>query len=163
MLIQILQRTPLWVWALLVGLMALGFAQTKDRVLNSRRLILTPLAMTAFSLYGTISAFGPSVATFVPWLAAFTATAILIVLASNADHIRYDRASKRFAVPGSWVPMGVILAIFLTKYATGVLLSMQPDRAHDATFALGLCLLYGLFSGFFVGRVITVCRRAWQR
>ena len=63
-------------------------------------------------------------------------------------------------MPGSWLPMGVILAIFMTKYAVGVTLSMQPSLAHSDAFTLSVSLLYGLFSGFFAGRAIRLWRLA---
>jgi uncharacterized protein YneF (UPF0154 family) len=110
--------------------------------------------MLAFSLFGTLSAFGISAATLTPWLAAYAGMAGLLAMQSTPKNTRYDPVSKHYSLPGSWLPMGVILGIFLTKYAVGVSLSMQPGLAHDPIFVLVLSLLYGAFSGFFAGRAL---------
>ncbi|MDO8458810.1 MAG: hypothetical protein Q7T07_18055 [Burkholderiaceae bacterium] len=160
MLTHILQKTPIWVWALLAGLIALGYSQTRTRVVGLQRTVLMPVAMMLLSLYGTLSAFGLSATTLAPWLTACAGMAGLILLRPVPDSTRYDCASKRYALPGSWLPMGVILAIFLTKYAVGVTLSMQPGLARDPIFVLVVSLLYGLFSGFFAGRALRLWRLA---
>lgn len=160
MLIQILHRTPPWVWALLGGLIALGAIQTRDRVMGLKRLMLIPLTMTAFSIYGTVSAFGGSMTTWMPWLLCCTAVTGLMLRLTNTRPIHYDRENARFTVPGSWLPMAVILSIFCTKYATGVLLALRPSLAQDLSFAMSLSLLYGAFSGFFIGRTIAIARKA---
>ena len=162
MLSQILQKTPFWVWALLVGLISLGLTQTRDRILGLRRLILTPITMTAFSIYGIVSTFGTTLNTLGPWWMGCTGMAALIFRSSNSSPIDQATDSGRYAVPGSWVPLGVILAIFFTKYVTGVLLSIRPSVVQDTTFVLVMCGLYGLFSGYFVGRVLAVLHRPQQ-
>ena len=40
--LQIIEGTPLAVWALLAGLVALGFSQTRERIVASRRAALLP-------------------------------------------------------------------------------------------------------------------------
>jgi len=58
--------------------------------------------------------------------------------------------------------MLLMLAIFLTKYATGILLAMQPTRAQDLGFVVAVCLLYGMCNGMFFAqllRLFTLQRR----
>ena len=45
MLTQIWQKTPIWVWALLAGLIALGYSQTRTRVVGLKRTMLMPVAI----------------------------------------------------------------------------------------------------------------------
>ena len=47
---QVLQRTPVWVWAILVGLIALGLMQARDHVLNRPRVLIQPLALGGLSI-----------------------------------------------------------------------------------------------------------------
>jgi uncharacterized protein DUF6622 len=65
-----------------------------------------------------------------------------------------------FKLPGSWVPLLLILGIFLTRYVVGVELAMRPGLAHDANYVLVTGVLYGLFSGIFVGRAARLLRLA---
>jgi hypothetical protein len=59
-------------------------------------------------------------------------------------------------VPGSWLPLVLIVSLFAVKYGAGVSLSLAPALASDATFA-GLCSLdYGTFSGPFLARALSL-------
>ena len=67
-------------------------------------------------------------------------------------------ASKR--VPGSAVPLALMMGIFLTKYAVGVTLAMHLVQAGDLAFAMSLSALYGAFSGVFAARAARLWRLA---
>ena len=160
MIAQILINTPLWVWGLLAALLALGWSQTRSRSVRLARITLLPLGLGALSLYGTISAFGASPTVLGSWLA----TAILLVLVVTQLPLpagtRYDTATRQCQLPGSWVPMTLIMGIFLTKYAVGVSLVMHPELKVHANFSLAIGTLYGVFSGIFAGRAIRLWRLA---
>ena len=70
----------------------------------------------------------------------------------------YDPARRQFQLPGSWVPMALIMGIFLTKYFVGVELALQPALARDSSFALQIALLYGVFNGLFAARALRLWR-----
>jgi len=160
MIVQILINTPLWVWGLLAALLVLGVGQSRSRTVGLRRVILLPLGMAALSLYSTISTFGASPAVLGSWLA----TALVLVLAVTQFPVpagaRYDCTSRQFQLPGSWIPMVLIMGIFLTKYAVGVSLVMHPELKSSANFSLAIGTLYGVFSGVFAGRAIRLIRLA---
>ena len=151
----ILKNTPVWVWGLLSALLALGLSQVRGRRVGLMRMALLPLIMTGLSLWGTVSAFGNSPLfgyVLLAWAAG--AALMLTLIAPQAPPVgtRYDAASRRFQVPGSWVPLALILGIFLTKYYVGVDLAMQASLANDGQYTLIMGALYGLFSGIFAGR-----------
>jgi hypothetical protein len=160
LLTQIIRNTPVWVWALLAALVALGYSQTRSRTVALRRVVILPVAMIFLSLYGTVSAFGPSPVVLGAWLAACAALATVVVLRPAPFGTAYDSVRRHYAMPGSWLPMLVIVGIFCTKYAVGVTLAMQPAMAHNPAFATLLGMLYGLFSGFFAGRALRLWRLA---
>jgi hypothetical protein len=161
MFTQIIIHTPLWVWALLVALVALGYSQSRSRTINLRRVVIMPIAMILLSLYGTMSAFGASSVVLSTWLAAGAMVASLVMLRPAPMGTAYDSIGRQFAVPGSWLPLLVILGIFCTKYAVGVTLAMHPSMARDALFAMLVDMLYGVFSGFFAGRALRLWRLAF--
>ena len=51
MILQILSHTPIYVWVLLVALLALGFSQTWDRQVAPPRLLLLPLVLLGLGLW----------------------------------------------------------------------------------------------------------------
>jgi hypothetical protein len=157
----IVQKAPTWVWGLLAALLALGISQLFDRQLTPRRVIVTPIAMLGMALYGIFSAFGNGGqlgAAMLVWLIAAAASTALMLRPPVPAGTGYDARSGQFSVPGSVVPLLLILGIFLTKYAVGVELAMQPMLAHDASFALPIALLYGAFNGIFAGRGLRLLR-----
>ena len=56
--IEILKRTPPWVFALFLVLLALGCIQSRNRTVGRRRLLLLSIAMLTLSYYGVVAAFG---------------------------------------------------------------------------------------------------------
>jgi hypothetical protein len=157
----ILRQTPVWVWGLLAGLLALGLSQMRDRTASLLRVSLLPIGMTVFSAWGTVSAFGAS-----PLLGqalAVWAAATLLLLAlvgPGRAAAQYDAATRSYALPGSKVPLALIAGIFLVKYTVGVELTMAPRLLHDTQYVLTVAALYGCFTGIFVGRAVRLWRLA---
>lgn len=152
-LLPIFANTPMWVWGLLAGLVVLGLTQVRDRQASLVRVAVTPVVMTSFSLWGTISTFGHSL-TFAPVMTAWAvfAAATFSIVAARPANGRYDAATRTFQIPGSWTPMALILGIFLVKYASGVMLAFHPERINDIGYSLAIASLGGVFSGLFTGR-----------
>lgn len=163
MLGTILAHTPLWVWGLLAGLLALGVSQLFERQVGRSRTLVLPLSMTALSVYGLVSALGGSGA-LTAALAAWAATAVVTALLSLAWRAtppvgsHYDATRAQWTLPGSAVPLMLILAIFLTKYGVGVELAMQPQHVQDGGFVYGLAAVYGAFNGILIARTARLWR-----
>lgn len=160
MLFQILSNTPKWVFALFAALLWLGFSQMLTRRVRLPRITLLAVGMAGLSVYGTVSAFAAVPSALLAWLAV-AAVVFAIVLSRPLPHgTRYDAARRSFTVPGSAVPLALMMGIFLTKYSVGITLAMQPAQAHDVTFALTVSALYGAFSGVFAARAARLWRLA---
>jgi len=164
-LVTIVQKTPVWVWGLLAGLLWLGIGQLAQRQARAARVVLMPVAMAGLSAYGLVSGFGAAgqaAGVFAAWLgtAALLAAASLALWPRPPEGARYDAASRTFHLPGSAMPLALIMGIFLTKYLVGVELALQPALARDAAFALEISALYGLFNGLFVARAARLWRLA---
>ena len=157
----IARNTPTWVWGLLAALIALGASQLRDRTASLLRVSLLPISMTVFSIWGTFSALGHS-PLFAQaagiWLAA--AIVLFAALAPGRTTARYDAQTRTYALPGSVVPLLLVVGIFLVKYVVGVELAMAPRLMQDAQYALTVSALYGAFTGIFVGRSARLWRLA---
>lgn len=160
-LVPILRNTPMWVWGLLAALLALGFSQLRDRTASVARVSLLPLAMTIFSVSGTFSALGGTphgAISILAWLAAAVLAFALTLLARGRNAAHFDPARRLYRLPGSTVPLWLIVGIFLVKYVVGVDLAMAPQLVRDAPYVLTIAALYGAFTGVFVGRA----SRLWR-
>ena len=158
MIYQIITHTPVWVWGLLAALLVLGFIQTKPRTISLTRSAILPIVMTALSILGTVStsALQPSITA--AWLISAIVGVVLLLKIFSQSADRFDAAHQVFHVTGSWVPMVLILGIFITKYGVGVATGMHPELAQNTTFAMQISALYGLFSGVFIGRALRLRR-----
>lgn len=157
----ILRGTPAWVWGLLATLLALGASQLRDRTASLVRVSVMPVAMTAFSAWGTLSAFGASpllAQVVLVWLLA--AGGLHALVAAGTAKARYDAATRTYALPGSAVPLLLIVAVFCIKYVVGVELAMAPRLVQDAPYALTVAALYGASTGIFIGRAARLWRLA---
>ena len=156
MFAAILSHTPLWVWGLLVALIALGVSQTRTREVTLTRVTLLPLAMTVLSASGVFGAFGESAPAIVTWLAGLGAVLAFGRQALAVRGARWSAASERLTVPGSVLPLALILGIFVVKYTVGVTLALRPELATDSAFAAAIGAVYGVFAGLFLVRSLSL-------
>ena len=161
MFFQIVSHTPVWIWGLLALLLALGLKQSRRATLSLKRVIILPVVMTGLSILGTISAFGTAPTGLLIWALAAIATGCVVWQRPPPAGTRYDAASESFVVPGSWLPLALMMGIFATKYAVGISLAMHLAFVQEAAFVMGTCALYGAFSGVFIGRAARLCGLAW--
>lgn len=147
----ILTHTPLWVWGLLAGLVALGLRQSRDQVLTLRRVLLLPASMGAWAFFSAGQAFGWRPATVAAWLAGAA-----LGCAANRWLMLPRRVQAlpdgRYAVGGSWAPLVLFITIFMVRYAVAAALAVVPELATLPAFAAAACALYGLPSGLLVAR-----------
>lgn len=157
MLISIVTHTPLWVWAVLAFFIYRGLAARYDREASWRTLIALPLILTAIAFQGAVARFGLSFETVAVWLLGIVVGGCLGGFVVPARSLR--GSAKGIWLCGSWMPLVLILAVFVTKYATEVLFAIRPEWMQLASVSVGICLLYGMLSGVFLGRPLPVLRQ----
>ena len=158
MLQQIIRGTPIGVWLVLAALVALGLKQTKPRTVGSRRAAILPAAFVVLSLVGVLSAFGASLLGGVAWACGVVGSLTIGPRLLPRIRASWQAAGDTLQVPGSWLPLVLILALFGIKYAAGVSLAMHPVLVHEDDFVAACSLAYGVFSGLFAARA----RQLWQ-
>lgn len=158
----LITHTPFWVWPLLAALVFLGLRQTLTQQASLRRITLVPLILVGLSLMGTAQAFGGQVLALLVWFKVAVSMAWWVQQRPLAEGTRYDLASERFTLPGSWVPLGLMMGIFITKYAVGATQALNPALLQQTPVAVGVSALFGLCSGILVGRAIRLWRLAAQ-
>jgi hypothetical protein len=152
MIVNILQHTPVWVWALFCALQALGFSQTRTQEVSKARVTVLPLAMVCLSISGLLGSFGQLPVAWAAWIAGFVITMRLLAPVVAARGATWSAEAQRFWIPGSWVPLTLILGLFVLKYLAGAGMALNPSLATNGVFAGTLSFLYGMFAGLFWGR-----------
>jgi hypothetical protein len=163
MLGTVVRNTPAWVGALFAGLLWTGVAQIRDRRASLVRVAVLPVVMIGLSIWGMAGAFGSSPMfgyVMLAWMLVGAMTFAAVGLTSAPKGTEYDPASRSFFIPGSWVPLVTIVAIFLTRDIVNVDVAVQPLVARETDFTLVVAAIYGLFSGVFLGRAARLWRLA---
>lgn len=163
LLSQIVQHTPTWVWGLLAGLLALGWMQTQDREMTLTRITVLPLVMLALSFSGVVSTFAHATLAIVAWAAGVAAALLAGHRFVRVRGASWSASTGRVHVPGSWLPMVLIVALFMIKYGVGVALAMDHSLSAEPAFGAACGLAYGTFSGLFAARAIGLRRAAAQQ
>jgi hypothetical protein len=149
---------PLWPFLILAGLVMLGYRQSRDRVVLPGTLARVALVMLGLSLYGVTTAFGPHMVPVLAWAAGFAAAVFLGGPLLAPRGLAREGAAVR--LPGSWVPLGLMLGIFMTKFGLGFAAGMGAHVLQQAWFAAVVSAMLGLFSGVFAARASAVHRFA---
>jgi len=153
MLNEIFTNTPLYVWAILSFLIVRGVIAFRTRELAINKLFIIPIVMTVLSLVDVAAKFGLAGLGFLTWAATALMTVALLATVAKA-RVAPAGTHGRVTVRGSAFPLVLMMAIFATKYVSSIALVMKPQLSADAGFTVSVCVLFGLFTGYFVGRLV---------
>jgi hypothetical protein len=156
MVLQILKGTPPWVFVLFFALLAVGFAQSRSRTVGTARVTILPAAFIALSLYGVIAAFGAHAADLIAWAAGIGAALLVNCFLRQPAGARWEHSTGSYHVPGSWMPLALMMTVFFARYAIAVSIAMRPALVHEDMFVLSASLVYGLLSGTFLARALRI-------
>ncbi len=158
-LLEIIRRTPPWVFGILALLIVLGVQQSRERRVSRGRVLILPLVMAAFALFGLSQGFGWNPVALACWAAGMVvAVAANEFLLHSPRGVRAEAADGPYLVPGSWVPMILMMVIFVSRYVFAVTLAMHSERREDAAFVAGSAGVFGLLSGIFAARALRIWR-----
>ncbi len=154
MLLQIVQHTPAWVWGLFVALVGFGLSQARAREVSLARLTILPLVLLALSFSGVVSTFAHATIAILAWAVGVIAAIGLGRRFVTVRGASWSPETGLLHVPGSWLPLALMLALFLIKYGVGATLAINHAMAADTTFGACCGLAYGSFSGLFAARAL---------
>lgn len=154
MIATIVANTPVWVWGLLAALVALGLSQTRRRSVAPPRLLALPLALMGLGLWSMAPAFVAVPLAALGWVAALVLSATLAQRLPRPAGARWLATDGRLHLPGSWLPLVVILVIFMLRYSMGVGQAFHPEWRTAQAVQLPLATVYGAISGLLLGRAL---------
>jgi hypothetical protein len=155
MLQQIVSHTPAYVWGILGFLVYRGVAASRERTVTVREVFILPVVMLALGLQSTANGFGLESPAGAAWLAGLAAGVAMMWRRAGKSFV-LDRAAGMVQLRGSWLPMALMMTIFVGKFAMAVALATQPALRGSLAFALPACALFGALSGAFMARPLRV-------
>lgn len=162
MLIEILRHTPPWVWGVLAVLLGLGVMQLRPRDVPAWQPGVLPLVLFALGLSTLWPLLHAHAWSALPWVAGLALSAGFGWRLGAPAGARWNAASQRLHRPGSVVPLGVMLAVFLLKYAAGVGTALAPEVARQPAAVAALALMSGVLGGWFSGRSAALLALVWR-
>lgn len=156
-----LSQIPPWVFGVLLLLVFLGYRQSRDRLVTPLTMGAIALAMLGVSLVGVVGAFGLKMAPLLSWAVGVTVVGGLCRSVLGPRDMQAVPGDVR--VPGSWVPAGLLLGIFMAKFFLGFATGMGLSIVRQPGFMLAASGVFGAFSGAFAARALVVYRFARDR
>lgn len=153
----ILQNTPYWVWGVFILLLVLGLSQTRTRSVSRILVFVLPLIMVPLSFSAIAGAFGIRPLPVIAWVLGIAAALTLNSFIFRAPAgVRYQHDSRKFEIPGSWMPLILMMVIFFARFVIGVTRATNPALVGTGAFAGVVSAILGLCSGLFVARAMKV-------
>ena len=152
---EILRHTPVWVWGVFAVLLVFGLLQMRRRSVALPLVFLLPVIMIPLSLFTVGSSFG-----FLPLPLIAWAIGVALAFALNGyvfrapTNVGYSRNTNKFDVPGSVVPLILMMTIFLARFVLGVTRAVNPGLVASDVFAGAVSVTLGICSGLFAARAI---------
>ncbi|CAN5923388.1 hypothetical protein BH11PSE3_BH11PSE3_19990 [soil metagenome] len=156
---QIVANTPLWVWPLMLFVLALGLWGLKSQILPPARLAILPLVGLGTSMAGIAQSLQPGLA------AAGWGVGLLLALPvghaiGSRRAVRRRAEDGRLEVAGGWFALVFGLSIFAVRYALGVLFGILPVLRAEPLW-IGLSAGVGGFvAGIGLGWLASLLLRA---
>jgi hypothetical protein len=152
MLNQVTSHTPAYVWAILAFLVLRGVIAMRTREIAIRKLFIIPVVMLVLSLQDIGAKFGYGDVALTVWALALAAT-VASMWQWSAARVAPAATPGRVIVRGSMFPLALMMAIFATKYTASIVVAVQPHLRQDLPFTVIVCALFGVFNGYFLGRL----------
>jgi hypothetical protein len=162
MFAQIVDGTPKWVFGLFFVLLAFGWMQSRTREASKTRVLILPIIMIFLSIGGMLSSFHGHLPSVLAWALGFAVAAVFNHMIGAPAGVRYNAETRRFHLPGSWVPLVLMMAIYFAKYVDGATTALRPDIQSSIGFAVALSGVFGFLSGMFFGRFLRIWSSSLQ-
>jgi hypothetical protein len=160
LIVQILSYTPIWVYATFFVLLAFGLIQTRTRTVRKLPALLMPAGMIALSLAGIYTSFGFATLPLAAWGVALASSTVVGYTFFRDTRVHYTAPDGSFFIPGNWVPLIVMMAIFVTKYVYAVMHAYNAEGIATPMVIGALSAVYGLLSGYFSSRAVNLIKLA---
>jgi hypothetical protein len=157
-LAAIIHGTPMWVWVLLVVLLSRGFKALKSGTAPLSKLALIPLIFAGWGIAHLI--FDPLVgwSSAIAWMAGALVGVMGGVFIASRSRFIVDPVANTVMLPGSVVPLLLIIVTFAVKFWLGVELATVTDVASLGMVVLIDAVVSGAVAGVFAGRFFTYWR-----
>lgn len=156
MVLDILRDTPLWVWFVAGLLWWRGHALTRSQITSGGRLFILPAVFLVMSLAATVTTFDARLPIMVAWVLGAITAALIWASSRQSEDLLFNRQNRTYRVPGSGVPLVLIMVAFCARYAIGIALAQHDDLRASMLFGVSSAFIFGSIGGAFMGRALNI-------
>jgi hypothetical protein len=158
MLHPLLSNTPVWVWALLVFLVARGVAAMKPGETSLTKLAIVPTLFVAWGIVSMNHRFGNAWDAWGQWSVGIGAGVGLGWLLLRRATLTLNPSTGKLWRSADYSLLPLLLVTFAVKYGFECALSVSPSLSADGNFRAAYLLLSGGFTGIFLGKYLRYLR-----
>lgn len=154
-------QTPWWVYVLFIFLVQRGIKASKPQVISIKKLTILPIVFIALSVHTIMIAFHVNVTVITVWLISMIVGSFIGWILIRKHQFQVDRKHLLIRLPGSWLTLILILAIFVFKYYFSYQIGSDPALAHQTMFKFSMLIATGICTGLFIGRLLCYFHKLW--
>ncbi len=147
--LDIIARTPLWVWPLLILVLWLGWSASRPRTIHPLRLAALPLVGLGMTIAGAMQSTAPPL-TLGGWLVGLLISLPIGRLVGRRRTAAWQ-PDGRIRIDGGWFMLGFAVSIFAVRYALGVTFGLWPALAGQPAWIAGAGAVGGAVAGIGLG------------
>ncbi|TSD75173.1 hypothetical protein FFI16_001635 [Pseudomonas sp. KBS0710] len=153
-MLDILQGTPLWVYAIYLWICYYGIKACLGGRGNRRSLLILPVVLVVWSLMSL----EPSLLSSGAWVGGVLAGCLMGMLLFNADGARLDADGETLVLAGTWKTLLISQLFFAVKYYFGYQQAVHPLLLSTPEMLLAVGGVSGFTVGLFCGRAVRLQR-----
>lgn len=150
---EMVANTPWWVYLIFTYLIYISFLATKPRVISFRQLLILPSIFITLSIISLSTILQIDAYNIFLWSSALFLGIPLGWLQFFLQKIKAIKNESKLYIPGTWSLFFFCLFIFAAKYYYSFELAIDPKSIASSPYAPYILLLYGLFTGLFIGKL----------
>lgn len=147
-ILQIVQNTPLWAFALFALLLVLGIQALRTRTIPVWRILVVPAVFIGWGAISVAIRIASPVL-IADWLVAAAIGAMVGWASTRFNAMHFNEERNLIELPGSALPLVRNLVIFGSKYALAVAAALLPLQQPSILF--WDIAVSGLSAGYFLG------------
>lgn len=156
-MINILQGTPLWVYAVFAMILYYGLRARSGSRESLDSLLIAPLILLVWSLW-SMSLGGHPLLALGAWTAGAVLGSLVAMLLFSTFGAVLDSGGEALLVPGTLKILGISLLFFVVKYWLGYQKAVHPEQATSVQMLSIGGAAAGFTVGLFWGRALKLYR-----
>ncbi|NBF03458.1 hypothetical protein GV819_14280 [Pseudomonas sp. Fl5BN2] len=156
-MLEILQGTPLWVYAVFALICGYGLRARSTLRESRRSLLIAPLILLAWSLWSLNLGAHPLLS-LAAWTSGAALGSLLAMLLFSSIGVVLESGGEAILVPGTLKILGISLLFFAVKYWIGYQTAVHPEQAAGMQMLSISGAAAGFTVGLFCGRALKLYR-----